>query len=265
MKKSLLLGIHFLSVLLLIAGCATDQPSLQQRLEPNYQLLRPAGAGPFPAVLLVPGASGFQPARVQALYGPTAEKLRETGYVVAFVDYHAAYGLKKGSLAKISKEDIGRAILASAAYLKSLPFVKSTEIGVLGWSRGAWGTLAALSSIPDKDPEPFQAAALFYPPCQGVEPWRANVQVLMLLGEQDNLTPPAFCVELIRRLANPNAVEVETYKDARHGFDISDLPEVMLYPSGKAGEKRTVGYNRDAAVRAHEEVQRFFKRVFETP
>jgi dienelactone hydrolase len=215
--------------------------------------------------MLVPGASGFQPARVQSLYGPTAEKLRETGYVVAFVDYHAAYGLQTGRLAKISKEDIGRAILASAAYLKSLPFVKSTEIGVLGWSRGAWGTLAALASIPDKDPEPFQAAALFYPPCQGVEPWRANVQILMLLGEQDNLTPPAFCVELIRRVANPSAVEIQTYKAARHGFDISDLPEVAPYPSGKAGEQRTIGYNRDAAVRAHDEVQRYFKRIFRAP
>lgn len=264
LTKTILVGAS--AILLLVgAGCATDQAALQRRLEANYRLLRPAGAGPFPAVMLVPGASGFQPARIQALYGPTAERLRETGYVVAFVDYHAAYGLPKGPLAQTSKEDIARAILVSAAYLKSLPFVKSTQIGVLGWSRGGWGTLAALASISDRDPKPFQAAVLFYPGCQGLEPWRANVPILMLLGEEDNVTPPAFCVELTRRVANPSAVEVKTYRAARHGFDISDLPEVAPFPSGKAGEQRTIGYNRDAAVRAHDEVQQFFKRVFGTP
>jgi len=249
----------------IIAGCATDQAVLQRRLEANYRLLRPTGTGPFPAIMLVPGASGFQPARVQALYGPTAERLREAGYVVVFVDYHAAYGLPTGPIARVGREDFARVILASAAYLRSLPFVKSTEIGVIGWSMGGWGTLATLASIPDRDPKPFQAAALFYPGCQDLEPWRGNVQVLMLLGEEDNLTPPALCEELARRVANPSAVEVQTYRAARHGFDISDLPEVAPYPSGKPGEQRTIGYNRDAAVRAHDEMQRFFKRVFGTP
>lgn len=252
-------------LLLMGAGCATDQAALQRRLEANYRLLRPAGAGPFPAVMLVPGASGFQPARIQSLYGPIAEKLRENGYVVVFVDYHAAYGLPKGPIARIGREDFSRAILASAAYLKSLPFVKSTEIGVIGWSMGAWGILATLASLPDRDPLPFKAVALFYPGCQGLEPWRANVQILMLLGEEDNVTPPAICVELKRRVAYPSAVQVQTYKGARHGFDISDLPEVAPYPSGKADEQRTIGYNRYAAARAHDEVLRFFKRVFGTP
>jgi len=262
MKK--LLFVLF-TVSFIIAGCATDQGALQRRLEANYRLLRPAGAGPFPAVMLVPGASGFQPARVQALYGPTAEELREAGYVVIFVDYHAAYGLPKGPIeTRISGDDFRRAILASAAYLKSLPFVKSTEIGVVGWSMGAWGTLATLASIPDKDPMPFQAVALFYPGCEHIEPWRANVRVLMLLAEIEDFHPPELCVELARRVANPSAVEVQTYRAARHGFDISDLPEVAPYPSGKAGEQRKIGYNRDAAVRAHDEMQRFFKRVFGT-
>lgn len=261
--KKLLFALFIVSFI--ITGFATDQSVLQRRLETNYRLLRPEGDGPFPAIMLVPGSSGFQPARVQALYGPVAEKLREVGYVVIFVDYHAAYGLPTGSLAQVSLKDIGRTIIASSAYLKSLSFVNPTKIGVLGWSLGAGGILSVLSSISDRDPKPFYGAALFYPPCEGLNAWKTNVPVLILLGEKDDVTPPTYCVKLTRKAANPSVIDVQTYRDARHGFDISDLPEVTPFPTGIFGERRTMGYNRDAAVRAHDDVKQFFKRVLGTP
>lgn len=249
---------------IIVIGCATDPGSLQRRLEPNFRLHRPDGVGPFLAVMLVPGGTGFQPARVRALYGPFAEQLKAAGYAVVFVDYHAAYGLSTGPIAQVSREDVGQAILASAAHLRSLPFIKTSEIAVVGWSWGAGGALATLESIPSGDTKPFQAAALFYPVCQDLRPWRAQVPVFILLAELDDVAAPAACTELARRVLGRNT-DLQTYAGARHAFDVSDLPETAPFPSGMPGERRTIGYNRDAAVRAQADVLRFLGRALKTP
>jgi dienelactone hydrolase len=60
----------------------------------RFRTVKPDGAGPFPAVLFVSGCSGFAPSFAPSAYERPAERLRTAGYVVTYVDYLAARGLK---------------------------------------------------------------------------------------------------------------------------------------------------------------------------
>ena len=83
---------------------------------------------------------------------------------------------------------------------------------------------------------PFTRAAVFYPDCRALEPLKTTVPVLMLLGAEDDMTPSRLC-------------------EARHAFDVPELPAKMRY--GLA----TIGHHPPAAAAAWEELQRFLGPV----
>jgi dienelactone hydrolase len=254
MARPLIRGaLTTLGVLLGLTGCAADMAILQKRLEPHYRTQRPQGPGPFPAVLLVPGCGGIAPARVK-----TAEELMGRGYVVVFVDYLSARGLKTACRGEVSLDEIGQDIRAVSAHVRSLPYIKSGAVGVVGWSLGGGGVLASLVGS-EKDPQPpFNAAAAFYPVCRGVRPWKTDVPVVLLLAGLDDIAPPAPCQELVRTVGSARPVEVRTFPDARHSFDMSDLPATA--PS-RAFPGRTTGYHAAAARQAWSEILARFSRA----
>ncbi|MDP2601069.1 MAG: dienelactone hydrolase family protein [Deltaproteobacteria bacterium] len=168
----------------------------QSKLEPCYNLLRPDGPGPFPALMLVPGSPGIVGNRSQQ-----AEQLKEQSYVVVFVDYLSARGVPTGSGDQVPRQDIVKDIQATQSYLRGLSFVDPSRIGAVGWSRGAASLLQALAEAHEKQP-PFKAAAVFYPSCRGIQPWAAKVPILMLLGADDDAAPPEHCQELAKKLPN---------------------------------------------------------------
>src|SRR6185437_14876621 len=61
--------------------------SLATYAEEPYRTLWPAGDAPHPAVLLVPGCSGFVVSNGVDHYNERAADLQAAGYVVVFVDY----------------------------------------------------------------------------------------------------------------------------------------------------------------------------------
>lgn len=253
MERTLIRGVLLmLGVLVGLSGCATDMATLQKRLEPHYRAQRPAGPGPFAAILLVPGCGGIAPARVK-----TAEELMRQGYVVVFVDYLSARGLQTACRGEVTPDEIARDIHAASAHIGTLPYVRSGALGVVGWSLGGGGVLASLVGS-GKDPQPpFKAAAAFYPVCRGLQPWKTRVPVLVLLAGLDDIAPPAACQELVRDVGSAQPVEVRTYPEARHSFDMSDLPPMM--PS-RAFPGRTAGYHAEAARQAWSEVLAQFNR-----
>ena len=254
MTGSLIRGafIMTLGVLLGLSGCAADMAAVQKRLEPHYRALRPDGPGPFPAILLVPGCGGIVPARVK-----TAEELRGRGYVVMFVDYLSARGLNTACRGEVSPDEVAQDILAASAHVRSLPYVRPGAVGVVGWSLGGAGVLASLIGSGKDAQPPFNAAAAFYPVCRGLQPWKSNVSVLVLLAGLDDIAPPALCDELVRSVGGSFPVEVRTYPEARHSFDMSDLPATM--PS-RAFPGKTAGYHAEAARQAWSEVLAQFNR-----
>lgn len=229
---------------------AADLATLQKRLEPHYRAHRPQDAGPFPAILLVPGCGGISPGRLR-----TAEQLMGDGYVVVFVDYISARGLQTACRGEVSAEEVAQDIRAASAHVRSLPYVRPAALGVVGWSWGGAAVLASLAGLEQDQEPPFAAAAAFYPVCSGLRAWKAKIPVLVLLGGQDDIAPPGLCQELVRTVGSGYPVEVRTYPEARHSFDASDLPPTM--PS-RAFPGKTVGFHAEAARQAWAEVVTMF-------
>jgi dienelactone hydrolase len=76
----------------------------------------------------------------------------------------------------------------------------------------------------------------------------------MLLGGDDDMTPPQLCQEAVKQLAGPASVKIVVYPGARHGFDVPELPATMRY--GFA----TIGYQPEAAASSSREVEQFLRR-----
>ena len=244
---------HNLSIVILViaslslGSCARNLDNLS----PHFKLLKPDGQGPFPAVMMVSGCSGFNTPLGKSHYDRVQARLRDVGFVVLRVDYLAARGHTKCDGGVVPVADAARDVKAVASYLRSQPYVKSNSVNALGWSYGGAIVLAALS-------ESAQAAVdtviAYYPSCQRIRPWISSTPVLVLFGDNDNVVSLDKCEQILSELPNPGTVELHTYPDAFHAFDFKGLPDKTEYRFG------TIGYNETAAKAAWNEVQKFIKR-----
>src|SRR5256886_12289522 len=136
-------SVALLAVFALV-GCASTRVAFPN-LTPGAPLrvpgweLRPAGGGPFPAVVLLHGCHGES-----ASTHDWARWFRERGYVALIVDSWAARGIGNGCDAKTPDppstqrfDDTGGAL----RFLHTQPFVDPARIGVIGWAnRGVFST-----------------------------------------------------------------------------------------------------------------------------
>jgi dienelactone hydrolase len=184
-----------------------------------------------------------------------AEDFAARGFVVVFVDYLGARG-REVCGGMVRPNDIAGDILAAAEYARARPFIRASDISVIGWSMGGGGALAAIASLPAGAPAPFRAAVAYYPECYGIgTPWHATVPLLMLLGGLDDYSPVRACEELVNRLGDGLPIEVRLYPDARHAFDVPELPPLLRQASG-----RTLGHDPQATAAARDGVLRFLGR-----
>lgn len=248
-------AVRVLAMLALLTGTAGEpRPSSAEGPAPPYQLVRPEGDGPHPALLFVSGCSGFTPHEAPRHYGRMAEEFAARGFVVVFVDYLGARG-REVCGGTIRPHEVGGDILAAAAYARSSPFIRASDISVIGWSMGGGGVLAAIARLPADAPAPFRAAIAYYPECYGVvPPLQTRVPLLMLLAELDDVSWIWACQELVKRLPGDYPIEVRLYPQARHAFDVPELPAVLKWRGG------TLGHDPQAAAAAREEVKRFLGR-----
>jgi dienelactone hydrolase len=227
--------------------------SAAQLPDPGYRVFRPDTPGPHPAVVFVSGCDGFAPAAAPARYERRAEHLRAQGYVVVFADYLARRGLKSCAAA-ITHEEAARDVVAAATWLGSQAGVDRARLTAMGWSYGGRAVLVALARRPE-GPAAFSRAVVYYPDCRALQPWKATIPVLMLLGGADDMTPAQLCQEAVAKVAPPATVRVVVYPGALHGFDNPDLPARVRYGFS------TVGYQAEAAASAQREVDRFLRPV----
>jgi dienelactone hydrolase len=244
------LGLLIATVLVTGAGAQPVETARPQA--PPYRTLVPAGGGPFPAVLFASGCSGFTPAEAPRHYERVAAEFTAEGFVVVLVDYLGARGLER--CGGIHPDEIAADILTAVAYAGAHPLVDASRISVIGWSMGGSGVLAAVAALPGDRPPPFRAAVAYYPRCYGIQtPWQARVPLLMLLAELDDLSSAWACQELVKRLAGAAPlIEVRVYPNARHAFDVPELPALLRRSRGG-----TLGHDPQAAGAAREEVRRF--------
>ncbi|MEJ2170823.1 MAG: hypothetical protein P8X90_35475, partial [Desulfobacterales bacterium] len=73
-----------------VVSYAADDNEIRERLSKHYRLEKPEGKGPFPAVIMVPGCSGFDAKFAKAHYDRVQRRLVDMGFVTLRVNYQAA-------------------------------------------------------------------------------------------------------------------------------------------------------------------------------
>ncbi len=236
------------------------------------RLLRPAGTGPHPSVVMLHGCGGLyakSTGRVSSRHVWWATTLQRQGYEVLMVDSFGPRGVSDLCTAKDrpirATVERKRDAWAALTYLRHRPEVDRERIGVIGWSHGA-GTVLAAYGAGESGPAGgegggFRAAVAFYPGCKTSlkdEDWQPDGPLLLLIGEKDDWTPPQSCVDLAKRDGVKEHTELVVYPNAYHGFDAPDAPvrkrkNLATAPGGTAH----VGTNEDARQDAIERVTNF--------
>jgi dienelactone hydrolase len=298
--SSIVLVIGFVTVTVSTSGAEQQTltfPSVDASQQIPATLIKPAGEGPFPAVVIMHDCSGLGPGSSGAPLR-WAQELVSEGYVALIPDSFTPRGFPDGvcmvpsDQATVANGHVraGDAYGALAA-LRKLPYVDGKHVGVLGGSHGGWTTLAAMyAPVLESDPladakrNGFNAAIALYPSCaprygawstvrqnktfgpvvshSGV--YKPIAPVLILIGEQDDWTPAEDCRQMVavsREAGFP--LEIVIYQSARHSFD-SDKPVRYIANrtnvSSASGKGATTGGNAAAWSDAKKQVASFFGR-----
>jgi dienelactone hydrolase len=182
------------------------------------ELHRPAGDGPFPAIILLHGCAGRS---ARASEDALAARFVALGYAVLVVDSFATRGIKIHCTGDGPAIDRTMDAYGGLAYLADLPFVDPDRVAVVGYSQGAIAALAvvALHGAQTKVAHHFKAAVAYYPSCSGSDGAFA-VSTLILIGERDDWTPAADCREMMAKRSGEGApVKLVIYPGAYHTFN----------------------------------------------
>jgi dienelactone hydrolase len=271
--------------LLALAGArsaAGETPALP------FTLTKPAGAGPFPAVVILHDCSGLGPKSSGAPWRWSAV-LTARGYVTIWPDSFGPRGRPNGvcidtALPRITPDDRAVDAYAALAYLRSLPFVDAGRIAVMGGSHGGSSTLAAIVDTPRNVQHGrigFAAAIALYPSCgRSFGSWsvtrtreagklklaytgafKPRAPLLILIGELDDWTPAEPCRRLAAAAqAAGYPLEIKVYPSAHHSFDskapVRYVAERINF-NAPTGRGATTGGNAGAWRDAIERVERF--------
>jgi dienelactone hydrolase len=250
-------------VFLLIAGIArADEPIVHfpavmpdgTSVQLAARLVRPAGDGPFAAIVLLHGCDGTD--------------LDSDWVARAFGDWPYAF-LDVDSLGPRGRSEVctryldvtpnerARDAHAARAWLARQPFVDPDRIAVMGWSHGAMTALEAITNrdinAPDRA-EPFAAAVAFYPYCP-LKLRRPDAPLLLFIGGADDWTPPGACRAMQPVGDGLPEYQLVEYPDATHAFDWAEAPPTYFGYS--------LRYDPVATADAYARVRRFLAKYLE--
>jgi dienelactone hydrolase len=184
-----------------------------------------------PVVLALHGCGGLyatlgvRRGQLNARHDGMAQLLRAQGYSVMFPDSFNARGeqsicTQKMRARKIKQSHRRDDVTGALTWLGTQKWVDVNKIAVLGWSHGGSAVLAATNDnelgVSIRPVQPSMAIA-FYPGCSDAlrTGYQPKVPLLMLLGELDDWTPAAPCIELAKRVKAKAVV----YPESHHDFD----------------------------------------------
>ncbi len=291
-----------LSLSLFLAGCIGATSLSITTTAPNgaveripVTLFKPEGPGPFPAVIIMHDCSGLGP-RSSGAPDRWARELVGEGYVILIPDSFTTRGHADGvctnpspTRTEVNPSRRVRDAYAALAYVRTLPYVDGSRVGVMGGSHGGSTTLASMAA-PEGDKDifarekrvGFAAAVALYPGCAArYGGWQVARQsgsrgpimdysgvykplapLLILIGESDDWTPAEPCrklTEAAQRAGYP--VLIKVYRAAHHSFD-SDRPvryvEARININSLTGRGATTGGDPEAWADSIREVVAFF-------
>ncbi len=240
MKNSLTFWIGLLGTLWCAAASAwaldtvnieASEPDAPHRVLLQGELYVPIGMGPFPAVILMHGCSGWVPS-VHHTLQDYASALRRRGFVVLNLD---SFGPRHYSADEMcaSNERLREALNYRTAdafdalrYLDALPIVDARNVFLVGQSNGGSVAMKAAQASAaqrhEKSGHPgFRAVVAFYPWCglfAGGIKLAAPLQVFS--GEKDEWVSARECATV---RASGADYRIKLYPNAVHSFDL-DIP-----------------------------------------
>jgi dienelactone hydrolase len=210
------------------------------RPEPEMGIYKPAGQGPFAAVVLSPTCGG-----VQGHLGEWANVLVKAGYVVMVLDHFTQRGVRNNCKPPLAVNTTDSVVDAYRAleHLTAQPYVARDRIALAGFSWGAMvGLLLARKDMAERLPREqkalrYRALIAAYPHCYipQVQTPRGVTDVeflgsaidrplLVLMGGKDEETPAKFCLPRLDALkAKGVKVKWHVFPDATHGWDMRNL------------------------------------------
>lgn len=252
-KRLIVLAVTALAVLVLLGlntarNAAGWQPIVQtpaQRLSllsGSWRMILPQGPGPHKAAILLSGCDG-----VHDNMDYWARVMRAQGRAALILDSHAPRKLNRAQAWRAvcagqiltGAERAGDLAVALAA-LRDMPGIDARDVAVLGASHGGWAAMELMAQLGQPDPPPGLSdwplpprdlaaqvgpVVLLYPYCGLISgaaagPWPSGARGLMLLAENDSITDPASCREMLASLRAQNTdLHSMTLPDIDHGFD----------------------------------------------
>jgi dienelactone hydrolase len=232
-------------------------PSADGRTELVGYWFEPQGTQPHPVVVMLHGRAGPYSSNVSAgctLVAPQqhsacgaatlskrhamwGEYWATHGYFALLVDSFGPRGRAHG-YGRHSHDDPDRDAVnertvrpldaeAALAWLATIRGgVRMDRVMLQGWSNGASTALNVMYRQAQRPPGPqaprFKAALALYPGCGPraliSQSYRADTNVWVLLGAEDEEVSPAVCADVLRR-AQGGPVAVTVYEGATHDFD----------------------------------------------
>jgi dienelactone hydrolase len=228
---------------------------------------KPKGDGPFPALILLHTCGG-----IREQIGYWRKEAVRHGYVAFVMDSFSSRGSPNCQpLPPVPPPRGVKDVFDATEHLKTFPFVDKSRIAMLGVSWGAMIGLRAASptfvtriGLPAP---PVSAIVSLYPGCYFspfgampggvVLPSDVSTPTLVLMGGQDNETPPQECISRLEPQKERGApVEWHVFPGATHCWDCSDAHNQRWNPPWAGG--RSVVYLYDSKVTA-ESAERAFE------
>ncbi len=244
--------------------------------EKETLLFKPEGAGPFPAVVLMPTCGGHN---YSLHVFDWAEKALKRGYAVLVVDPLRPRGVDQHNCLpplKVLPARILKDAFDAANHLRGQPFVNKERIALMGFSQGAMIGLGAAGpeSFGGNGRRSFQAIISFYPACAFPNIRRGDRMIdirylarevktplLVLMGADDTETEPVNCVPLLtEQKAQGAPVEWEVYKNATHVFDDVQWSSREFRKKDFRGVDVVYRYNAEVTKAAEERAFAFIER-----
>lgn len=202
----------------------------------NDGFFKPAGPGPFPAVVLLHTCGG-----IKSDLKAWAEAALARGYAVLIPD--SMRGATNNCYPPLAVPNGRRAkdALDAVAHLAKLPFIDPKRIYAAGYSQGAIvaefiSSKSIVAAVGGENAPRYAATAGLYGGC-GWDPKPPRIPnriqflqrdsdrpLLWLMGEDDNETPPSFCLGMLPQFKDAGVpVEWHVYPKTTHCWDCPSL------------------------------------------
>jgi dienelactone hydrolase len=228
---------------------AISDPGAMERTEILGKLFLPAGQGPWPVVVIVPGSLGIAPSHVAK-----ADLLNEAGIAACLIDPFGTRGVTStvANQAQFSFAASAWDVLASVAVLAAREAIDAARIGAQGHSRGGSAVLSAacmarLETVDVRSGLRAIYAAYPWSGQQFLSPFVGDTLVRAVIGDQDE-----WClaqqvqghIQAIRLCGGDASCRI--FAGAHHSFDRGTPLELIAEASVSPGAP-TVYIREDGA------------------